>query len=151
MNKTIVAIIAVIILAVAGGTLALMSGDSDTKKPESGSATSSTSSTTTDNSTQTTTPAGDSTAAANTITYTNDGFKPSSLTVKAGSKVTVKNDASGSLQFDSDPHPEHTEDPEINIGLISPGSSQTITVTKTGSHGYHNHLNSGDTGMLIVE
>ncbi len=86
-----------------------------------------------------------------TITYTSNGFDPASLTVTSGSSVTIKNNSSSLLQFDSDPHPEHTDDPELNVGTISPGQSKTITVTKTGSHGYHNHLNPSDTGVLVVQ
>ena len=91
------------------------------------------------------------TSQISTITYTDDGFSPDSQSVKAGSKVTVKNDSSIALQFDSDPHPQHTDNPELNIGNIDPGESETITVTTTGSHGYHNHLNAADTGILTVE
>jgi plastocyanin len=128
MKKTTLLVIALVIIA-AGVAFALLGGsDKNTKS----------------NSTQ---PA----QTAGTITYSNSSFSPASLTVKAGSKVTIKNDSSNDLQFDSDPHPQHTEDPELNVGIIGAGQSATITVTKTGNHGYHNHLNSGDTGTLIVE
>jgi plastocyanin len=91
------------------------------------------------------------TPAANVITYTNNGFAPAGLSVKSGSEVTVKNDSSQPLQFDSDPHPAHTDDPELNVGLVPPGQNVTFKVTTTGNHGYHNHLIPGDTGTLIVE
>jgi plastocyanin len=91
------------------------------------------------------------TPAADIITYTNSGFQPANLSVQSGSKVTIKNISSRPLQFDSDPHPQHTEDPELNVGLVPAGQSVTITVTAKGSHGYHNHLSAGDTGTLIVE
>lgn len=93
----------------------------------------------------------DTASTDNTITYGNDGFSPGSMTVKSGSKITVANNSSKTLQFDSNPHPQHTEDPELNIGIIKAGESKTITVAQTGSHGYHNHLNADDTGVLIVE
>ncbi len=150
MNKWILAVIAVVIIA-GGGALALLSNKSDTTTKNTTSNTSNEPAKKADTSTRANTQASASTAATNTITYSDSGFSPASLTVKAGDKVTVKNTASSALQFDSNPHPQHTDDPELNIGLINPGQSQTITVTKTGSHGYHNHLNSGDTGMLIVQ
>ena len=87
----------------------------------------------------------------NTILYTDDGFSQNTLTVKAGSIVSIRNNSSRILQFDSDPHPQHTDNPELNIGNISPGHQRSITVTKTGSHGFHNHANEDHTGTLIVE
>ena len=90
-------------------------------------------------------------SAADTITYTNNGFEPAELSVKVGSQVTIKNMSSEPLQFDSDPHPQHTDDPELNIGFVPAGQSVTFKVTATGRHGYHNHLIAGDTGTLIVE
>ena len=90
-------------------------------------------------------------STAKEISYTNDGFSPNSLTVKSGDTVTIKNTSSGTLQFDSDPHPQHTANPELNVGEVASGESKTFTVTKKGEHGYHNHLNSRDTGMLVVE
>ena len=93
-----------------------------------------------------------STSDASTITFSDSGFSPSTITVKSGSTVTVKNSsASTSLDFDSDPHPVHTDNPELNIGSIAPGSSKSFTVTKTGSWGYHNHLNPSQRGTLVVQ
>lgn len=126
-NKgVIVAVVAV--LAIAGGTFALTR--SSDKPADSTSATTPTSS---------------------TITYTNDGFSPVSLTVKAGTTVTIKNDSSRSLQFSSNPHPDHTNEPELNLDNLSPGKSTTFQASEPGSYGFHNHLNEDHTGTLIVE
>ena len=101
---------------------------------------------------QTTQKAADtSQSSGNTITYSGSGFSPATLSVKAGTTVTIKNTSSGDLQFDSDPHPDHTDDPELNVGLITSGQSKTVTVTTTGSHGYHNHLSATDKGTLVVQ
>lgn len=140
-------VIIVVIIAILGGGAAVLSKGSN-KDSNTPAQTSAAVSTPTSSST---TPAASDQTTENTITYTDNGFTPATLTVKAGTKITVKNASSQPLQFDSDPHPEHTDDPEINIGSIDPGQSQTITVTKTGSHGYHNHLNADDTGTLVVE
>lgn len=86
-----------------------------------------------------------------TIEYTNDGFSPGELTVKAGATVTIKNSSSRPLQFSSDEHPEHTNNPELNLSTLSPGESQMLTVTAKGTHGVHNHLNETHTATLIVE
>lgn len=88
---------------------------------------------------------------AATITYTNDGFSPTKLTVKAGTRVTIKNTSSTELNLLSNPHPVHTDNPELNTENIGPGESTTFTPTIKGTWGYHNHENSGDTGTLIVQ
>src|SRR3989344_1894426 len=68
-------------------------------------------------------------AAETTITYSNDGFSPSELTVNSGTTVTIKNESDRVLQLVSDPHPQHTGNPELNVGTISPGKTTTFTVT----------------------
>lgn len=88
---------------------------------------------------------------ADTIEYTNSGFSSSTLTVKAGTTITIKNSSSRPLQFSSDDHPEHTNDPELNTRTLSPGGAQTLTVTVKGKHGIHNHLNDSHGATLIVE
>jgi plastocyanin len=92
------------------------------------------------------------TAANNvTITYTNSGFSPATVTIKSGGTVTVKNDSTRMIQFNSDPHPSHTENSELNLGEVGGGSSKSFTATKTGSWGYHDHLNSSDRGTIVVQ
>jgi plastocyanin len=86
-----------------------------------------------------------------TITYSADGFSPTSATVSSGGTVTVKNTSSGNMQFASDPHPQHTDDPELNAGLIAAGQSKTFTVTKKGTFGYHDHLNPSMIGTITIQ
>lgn len=85
------------------------------------------------------------------ITYTNDGFSPQTLTVSSGDTVTVKNESSRTIQFDSDPHPAHTENTELNVDTIRPGQSKSFTANRTGTFGYHDHLDDSETGTIIVE
>jgi plastocyanin len=92
----------------------------------------------------------DKTAAA-TITYSDSGFSPSKTTVKSGDTVAIKNTSSSDMQFDSDPHPVHTDDEELNAGTVAPGQTVTFTVTTKGTFGFHNHLNPGDTGTIVVQ
>jgi plastocyanin len=89
--------------------------------------------------------------AAATITYSDSGFSPSKITVKAGDTVAIKNTSSSEMQFDSDPHPVHTDDEELNAGAVEPGQSVTFTVTTKGTFGYHNHLNPSDTGTIVIQ
>ena len=90
-------------------------------------------------------------SAATTITYDNSGFHPSSVTVKSGTKVTFKNGSSSTIQVDSDPHPEHTDNTELNVGTISPGSTGSATLTTKGTWGIHNHLDASMRGTIVVE
>ena len=148
MSKITVMAIVIVMLALGTGVYVLSAAKSDVSKKTSPNSNGQTSS----ESTTSPSPAPSDTApAANTLTYTNSGFTQDSITVKAGSKITIKNDASRTLDFNSDPHPQHTDDPELNAGTINPGDTATITVTKTGSHGVHNHLNPSDTATIIVE
>lgn len=97
------------------------------------------------------TPSDTSAPAAATITFTDDGFSPAVTTVKAGDTVQVVNKSNQELDFDSDPHPTHTDEPELNIGSIEPGKSGTFTVTQRGHWGFHDHLNPSLHGNLVVE
>lgn len=140
--------IAVIIVALAGGAIALskhkdkdpaanatasnMSQDQETDAAESGTVE-------------------QGTSEATAITYGDNGFTPSTITVKSGTTVTIKNESSRSMQFDSDPHPAHTGNEELNVNNVSPGESETFVVKRTGTFGYHNHLNPSDTGTIIVQ
>ena len=86
-----------------------------------------------------------------TITYTNNGFTPSSVKVISGGSVTVKNDSSRTIQFESSPHPAHTDNSELNLGQVGAGQSKAFTVTKRGTWGYHDHLNASEEGTIVVE
>ena len=64
-------------------------------------------------------------AATNTIVISNNALSPQSITVVRGSQLTITNSDSRSHEMDSDPHPEHTDCPELNqIGFLNPGQSK---------------------------
>lgn len=90
------------------------------------------------------------TAETATITYTDQGFSPSSLTVKAGATIRVVNNASDALEFSSDNHPTHLNNSELNMDVLNTGETGTFTVTKTGEYGFHDHLNASNEGTLTV-
>jgi plastocyanin len=90
--------------------------------------------------------------AAATITYDGMSFSLSNDKVASGSAVKVINSSSGdALSFDSDPHPSHTDNPELNQGDIEPGQSKTFTLTAKGTWGFHNHENPDQHGTITVE
>jgi plastocyanin len=146
------AAIVIVILAVLGGgaILAANSSSSDKTNNQSNKPASQNSANAQNQNSSAAAATGNDQSTGATITYGGNGFSPSTLTVKSGTTVTVKNTA-GPLEFASDPHPAHTDDPELNAGVVKTGGSVTFTVTKTGSHGYHNHLNPSDTGTIVVQ
>jgi hypothetical protein len=85
------------------------------------------------------------------MTYTTSGFSPATVTVKAGSQFTVKNTSSSPIQVDSNPHPVHTDNPQLNIGVINPGASASVVLTKTGTWGIHNHLDPSVMAHVVVQ
>ncbi|HEX8762973.1 MAG TPA: cupredoxin domain-containing protein [Candidatus Saccharimonadales bacterium] len=89
--------------------------------------------------------------AAATITFNGNDFSLSSNRIKSGDKVKIVNTSSTDLEFDSDPHPVHTNNKELNVDLVKPGESKTFTITKKGTWGFHNHLKSSQTGSITVE
>ncbi len=86
-----------------------------------------------------------------TVSYDSNGFSPSTITVKSGQTVTFDNKTSATIQPSSDPHPQHTDNSELNAGNISSGSSKSITPKQTGSFGMHDHFNPSHTLNITVE
>ena len=77
----------------------------------------------------------------NTIVIQNNQVCPSTLTVARGSQVTMINNDSRVHEMDSDPHPEHTDCPEINqVGFLTAGQSrQTGNLNIARRCGFHDH------------
>ncbi len=148
-NLAIVVVIVVVLVALG----AFIFGKSSKPKTSSSSTTnsSSASSNATPTNTSNSPSSTGSQSTANVITYNGSSFNPAKLTVKSGDSVTIKNTSSKDVQFDSNPHPLHTDDQDLNVGVVAGGQSQTFTVTKKGTFGYHNHLDSSQTGMLVIE
>lgn len=95
-----------------------------------------------------------------TVAYTNDGFSPSTLSIKNGDTVTFQNQSTKSMWTASDAHPSHRGYPTKGGCLGSTFDSCTgvqqndtwsFTFDISGSWEYHNHLSPSDTGTIIVE
>ena len=81
---------------------------------------------------------------------------PSEITVSAGSRVLFVNNHSKSHQIASDPHPEHTDCPEINqVGVLAPGEQREtgnlVTVRTCGLHDHNDPDNAALHGRIIVK
>ena len=61
----------------------------------------------------------------NTITISASGVSPKDIQITAGTRVLFTNSDSRTHNMASDPHPDHTDCPEINnIGLIATGQTK---------------------------
>lgn len=88
---------------------------------------------------------------AATITYTGKGFEPNLNTATEHSYVRIRNRSVRTLQFMSDPYPDNTGNPELNVGLVKPGESKKFYLSQKGRWGYHNALDPSETGTITVQ
>lgn len=105
--------------------------------------------------------------ASASVSYTDQGFSPASVTIANGQTVTWTNNSTGMLWVASDPHPEHSgydgttksehcaadysgATPFDSCTVIQPGQSYSFTFAKAGSWGYHNHMNDDMSGTVVV-
>lgn len=147
-NKTLITIIVVLIIVVAvivvGGKL----GKKATAPEES--------STTMQNQQEVQQPqAGKVTTINNekiiTITATNSGFDPKTITIKTGTRVIWTSTNDGPVAIASADHPTHRVYPPLNLGSFAKGSSVQLVFDKPGTYKYHDHLNPNRTGTVVVE
>lgn len=86
------------------------------------------------------------------VNYTDKGFNPASLEIKAGETVQFVNNSSGGMWVASGPHPAHTAYPEFDPKRNIPsGEIYEFTFTKIGEWKYHNHTKAGVYGTIIVK
>ncbi|HXF43940.1 MAG TPA: hypothetical protein VNK70_00450 [Candidatus Paceibacterota bacterium] len=104
--------------------------------------------------------------AKNVITYTDAGFSPNPLSVKAGETVTFVNESQNPFWPASAMHPTHkvypgsdiekcgtAEEPNIFDACrgIPTGEQWSFVFGEVGSWNYHDHLNPNNFGKIIVE
>ncbi len=85
------------------------------------------------------------------VLLTEAGFEPQSVTVKVGAKVVWTNKTSQTAEVRSAKHPTHLVYPPLNLGNFEPRESVSLVFTEPGSYNYHNHLNPGEVGTVVVE
>ncbi|MDP3947701.1 MAG: DUF5667 domain-containing protein [bacterium] len=85
------------------------------------------------------------------ISMGDDGFSPTTLKIKKGDKVMWVNKGSRDYWPASAVHPTHEIYPEFDARQpIAPGASYSFVFEKAGSWKYHDHLNAGSTGVIVV-
>jgi plastocyanin len=92
----------------------------------------------------------------NTVTITASGVSPKTIQISAGSRVLFVNNDVRSHTIASDPHPEHTDCPEINqVGFLSAGQRrETGNLVTVRTCGYHDHDDPTATllqGSIVIQ
>ena len=94
------------------------------------------------------------------ITYTDDGYSPSDLEIKAGETVVFKNESSQSMWPASAMHPTHKDYPTTGGCLgsafdacmgVPPGDSWSFKFDIAGNWKYHDHLSPKNFGAITVK
>ncbi|MBI2669505.1 hypothetical protein HYX14_06710 [Candidatus Woesearchaeota archaeon] len=100
------------------------------------------------------------------VEITSSGFVPQAITINAGETVTWINAATINHWVASNPHPSHTGYPGSSSSKCDTAEEKTtfdacrrmesgvkysFTFTEKGLWGYHDHLNSGFRGTVVVE
>jgi len=144
MNKIIIGVIIIVIIAL-GGYLLFKNYNAPTPNSDTSS-----------QPTAQETPI----AETNIVVYTDTGFSPNPINIKAGDTVTFKNASSQSMWTASAIHPTHNQYPTTGGCLgstfdacqgIRPGLSWSFKFDLVGTWKYHNHLNPTHFGAIIVE
>ena len=94
--------------------------------------------------------------ATSTITITASGVNPRSITVSPGTRVTFVNNDSRNHDMQSDPHPAHTDCPELGtVGFITVGQTKLTgnlnTVRTCGFHDHNDPTNQGLLGTIRIQ
>lgn len=102
--------------------------------------------------TVTPTTTGTPAASEATITYTDGGFVPDEVKVRPGGTVHFVNNSSRLMWIASDPHPTHTDYPELNSNAgLANGQTYSFAFTRVGKWGFHNHEFPTHGGDVEVE
>jgi hypothetical protein len=101
-------------------------------------------------------PSGSPGPSGATITISNGAVSPSSVTISAGQSVTFVNNDSRGREISSDPHPTHSNCPQVNaLGLLSPGQTRETNAFPTArTCGFHDHIdpdNPALRGSIVIQ
>ena len=91
-----------------------------------------------------------------TFVIMNNTVCPQSITVARGTQVTFSNQDSIIHDMNSDPHPEHTDCPEINqVGFLNPGQSRLSgnlnVARRCGFHDHSRPENASTKGTIVIQ
>ncbi len=87
-----------------------------------------------------------------TVTYTDNGFSPATVTIQEGDTVEFVNKSGGKMWVASAPHPTHTNYPGFDQkSSIDSGGRFLFMFNNTGAWAYHNHSRATDKGTVVVQ
>lgn len=85
------------------------------------------------------------------VTYGASGFAPNSVSVKKGTAVVWTNQSQAGMWVASAIHPTHQLLPGFDqLKSVSAGGTYEYTFVKVGTWKYHNHVQAGDIGTVMV-
>lgn len=84
------------------------------------------------------------------IILTENGFSPNAITIEVGTVIVWSNQSGSLATVDSSPHPEHTDNPLLNLGELSDGDKFSLVFDTVGTYKYHNHLDPTQFGTITV-
>jgi plastocyanin len=83
-----------------------------------------------------------------TITITGNGVTASGSTLASGGTITWMNSDNRTHDMESDPHPQHSDCPNVGSGDLNPGQQRTTApITTVRVCGFHDHLNPDSPSM----
>ena len=91
-----------------------------------------------------------------TITITGSGVSPRNVQIAVGQSVTVVNNDSRGHEIASDPHPAHTQCPEMNaLGSVPAGATRQTNAFPTARtctfHDHNDPTNSNLMGSIVIQ
>jgi plastocyanin len=96
-------------------------------------------------------PSSSQPAAEAEVTISKTGFVPSTLKVKAGTKITWTSQDSGLHQIEANPYPTGKSLPKLKSEILNSGQTYVFTATQKGTFGYHDRINPTLNGTIEVE
>ncbi len=86
-----------------------------------------------------------------TIEMSENGFKPSQITIKKDTIVRFKNVGNNSMWPASNPHPTHTTYQDFDARrMVKPGETYEFRFKSVGTWGCHDHTSPGLTCRIVV-
>src|SRR6185312_16178924 len=167
MKPSTIAWVVIIILIIAGGAWYFVSSNNSALPTDTTQTTDTTGATNTTDTSGIEATVGVSTGTSKTVTvsYTAQGFSPSSVTINKGDTINFVDNTNSPFWVASAPHPTHegydgtTRDQHCAAGYTgaapfdecSNGTSFNFTFNKTGSFPYHNHNDHSQFGTVVVQ
>jgi plastocyanin len=86
--------------------------------------------------------------ASQTVSITGSGVSMPTFDLAVGGTITFVNNDNRAHEMSSNPHPQHTDCPALNIGSLNPGQSRaTAALTVARSCGFHDHADPSNNAL----